>query len=77
MTTDDVIRVLRALEALGYFSFQQFEWIPEGEMAEDAAPHVVGVPGGQILGQDVAVVEVDQLGRVDRRGVEVGSGFGQ
>ncbi len=49
----------------------------EGKVAEDAAPHVVGVPGGQILGQDVAVVEVDQLGRVDRRGVEVGSGFGQ
>ena len=49
----------------------------EGEMAEHPAPDVVGVPGGQILGQDVAVVEVDQLGRVDRRGVEVGSGFGQ
>ena len=46
MTTDDVIRVLRALEALGYFSFQQFEWIPEGEMAEEVVEHLKRHPSG-------------------------------
>lgn len=46
MDIDDALRVIRALEALGYFSPSDFEGIPEGEMAEEVVEHLKRHPSG-------------------------------
>lgn len=47
----------------------------QGEMTEDRTPDVVGMTGGEIFGEDMLVVGVDQLVRIDGIRFEAGRGL--